>query len=110
MIAIQLKDGASFNPDEVYRWFMQQQKEGGMDPKWMPDYIRIIDKFSVTNTQKIMVRPFKKENFNLDSNPTMKIYFRQRGDNTYRLLTPDEFVKIKEAFKTNGREAVLSRN
>jgi hypothetical protein len=57
-----------------------------------------------------MVRPFKKENFNLDSNPTMKIYFRQRGDNTYRLLTPDEFVKIKEAFKTNDREAVLSRN
>ena len=110
MIAIQLKDGASFNPDEVYRWFMQQQKEGGMDPKWMPDYIRIIDKFSVTNTQKIMVRPFKKENFNLDSNPTMEIYFRQRGDNTYRLLTPDEFVKIKEAFKANGREAVLSQN
>jgi len=89
---------------------MQQQKEGGMDPKWMPDYIRIIDKFSVTNTQKIMVRPFKKENFNLDSNPTMEIYFRQRGDNTYRLLTPDEFVKIKEAFKANGREAVLSQN
>jgi hypothetical protein len=40
----------------------------------------------------------------------MKIYFRQRGDNTYRLLTYDEFVKIKEAFKTNSREAVLSRN
>jgi len=108
MITIELKEGAVFNPDEAYRWFIQQQKEGGMDPKWMPDYIRIIDKFSVTDTQKIIVRPFKKESFNLDVNPGMKIYFRQRGDNTYRLLTLEEFAKLKETFKANGREAVLS--
>lgn len=108
MITVQLKEGADFNPDEVYQWFVKQQKEGGMDPKWMPDYIRVIDKFHVTDTQKIIVRPFKKENFNLDANPNMKIYFRQRGDTTYRLLTPQEFAKIKEAFLSSGREALLS--
>ena len=79
-----------------------------MDPKWMPDYIRVVDKFTVTDTQKIIVRPFKRENFNLERDPSMKIYFRKRGDNTYRLLTTDEYHKIKEDFKTNGREAVLA--
>ncbi len=107
MITVQLKEGVAFDPDEVYRWFVRQQKEGGMDPKWMPDYIRVIDKFHVTDTQKIIVRPFKKENFNLEANPNMKIYFRQRGDQTYRLLTPEEFAKIKEDFRASGRETLL---
>lgn len=108
MVTVQLKDGASFNPDEVYARFMKEQKEGGMDPKWMPDYIRIIDKFTVTDTQKIIVRPFKRENFNLEKTPDMQIYFRQRGDTTYRKLTDDEFNKLKTDFKANGRESLLA--
>lgn len=107
MITVQLKDGVDFNPDDVYQWFMKQQKEGGMDPKWMPDYIRVVDKFPVTDTQKIMVRPFKREHFNIENNPNMQIYFRRRGDNTYRRLTPEEFNKLRDVFKTNGRETIL---
>jgi len=108
MITVQLKDGTDLHPDDVYQWFIKQQKEGGMDPKWMPDYIRVIDKFTVTDTQKIIVRPFKRENFNMEGNPSMRIYFRRRGDNTYRLLTPEEFKKIKEEFVINGRESILT--
>jgi len=107
MVTVQLKDGAVFNPDDAYAWFMKQQKEGGMDPKWMPDYIRIIEKFTVTDTQKIIVRPFKRENFNIEKTPSMQIYFRQRGDQSYRKLTADEFCKIKREFKANGRESIL---
>jgi len=108
MITVQLKDGVAFDPDKVYAWFIKQQKEGGMDPKWMPDYIRVIESFPVSNTQKIMVRPFKREHFDIEYNPGMQIYYRRRGDNTYRILTPDEFNKIKEAFKINGRETILA--
>ena len=107
MVTVQLKDGAAFNPDEVYAWYAKQQKEGGMDPKWMPDYIRVIDKFTVTDTQKVIVRPFKRENFNIEKTPGMQIYFRKRGDETYHKLTPEEFNKIKDVFKTNGRETIL---
>jgi fatty-acyl-CoA synthase len=107
MVTVQLKEGETFDPDEVYAWFMKQQKEGGMDPKWMPDYIRVIEKFSVTDTQKIIVRPFKREHFNIENNPGMKIYFRQRGDHTYHLLNPDEFNSIKDEFIKNGRQALL---
>jgi fatty-acyl-CoA synthase len=107
MVTVQLKDGVKFNPDDVYAWFAKQQKEGGMDPKWMPDYIRIVDKFTVTDTQKVIVRPFKRESFNIEKNPGMQIYFKKRGDKTYHKLTPDEFNKIKDDFKTNGRETIL---
>ena len=108
MITVQLKDGVAFDPDKVYAWFIKQQKEGGMDPKWMPDYIRVIESFPVTDTQKIMVRPFKREHFNLEGNPGMQIYYRKRGDDTYQRLTLDEFGKIKEAFRLNGRETILA--
>jgi len=107
MVTVQLKDGVEFNPDEVHSWFTKQQKEGGMDPKWMPDYIRIVDKFTITDTQKVIVRPFKRENFNIEKNPGMQIYFKKRGDATYHKLTPEEFNKIKDDFKTNGRETIL---
>jgi acyl-CoA synthetase (AMP-forming)/AMP-acid ligase II len=108
MITIQLKDGVAFEPDKVHSWFIKQQKEGGMDPKWMPDYIRVIEHFPVTDTQKIIVRPFKREHFDLECNPGMQIYYRKRGDDNYRRLTLDEFGKIKESFRSNGRETILA--
>lgn len=107
MITIQLKKGHVFNPDEVHSWLLKQQKEGGMDPKWMPDYIRIIDTFPVTDTQKIMVRPYKKDHFNMESNPDMQVYFRERGGATYHRLTREKFLELKDGFRKNGREALL---
>ena len=55
-----------------------------------------------------MVRPFKREHFDLEGNTGMQIYYRRRGDDTYRRLTLDEFGQIKEAFKFNGRETILA--
>jgi len=61
----------------------------------------------VSNTQKIIVRPFKRENFDLECNPGMQIYYRKRGDDTYRRLTLDELVK-SGGFQLNGRETILA--
>ena len=110
MIAIQLKEGECFSSDDAYEYFMAHQKESGMDPKWMPDYIRIVDSFPVTNTQKIVVRPFKKDNFNVEKNPDMQIYYRKRGDSTYHRLTPEKFQEIKECFIECGREELLRQS
>jgi len=110
MIAVQLKQGGRFDPDRVFAWYAKMQKEGGMDPKWMPDYIRIVDTFPVTDTQKIIVRPYKRENFNIESNPDMEIYYRVRGDNTYKKLTSERYQEIKRLFETNGRTALLTQN
>ena len=108
MVTVQLKKGHAFDPDEVHGWLVSQQKEGGMDPKWMPDYIRIIESFPVTDTQKIMVKPYKKEHFNLDRNPDMHIYYRERGGNTYHRMTKEKFLEIKDGFRKNGREGLLA--
>ncbi len=107
MVTVQLRKNCAFNPEDAHAWLLRQQKEGGMDPKWMPDYIRIIEYFPVTDTQKIMVRPYKKDYFNIEKNPDMKVYFRERGGTTYHPLTMDKFLEIKDGFKKNGRETFL---
>ena len=108
MVAIQLIRQDTFQPQDAFDWFMKQQKEGGMDPKWMPDYIRIIDSFSLTHgTQKILTRPLKRQHFNLEKHPDMEIYFRQRGDTTYQSLTLEAYEKIKKQFEKTERQDLL---
>lgn len=107
MVAIQLRKGEDFRPDEVHDWLLRQQKEGGMDPKWMPDFIRIIGEFPVTDTHKIVVRPYKREHYNIENNPEMLVYYRVKGDTTYRMLTHEKYREMKACFISNGRESLL---
>lgn len=107
MVTVQLMQGATFDPDTVYAWLMKQQKVGGMDPKWMPDFIRVIDQFPVTDTHKIVVRPYKREHYNIENTPGMRVYYRAKGDTTYHLLTPEKFQEMKTCFIANGRDALL---
>ncbi len=109
MVALKLKDETSFDPKASFEWFMRQQKDAGMDPKWMPDYVRIVDDFSLTETQKIVYRSLKSENFNIERHPGMRVYFRQRGDETFLPLTQEAFAAIKEHFTRTGREELLAR-
>jgi fatty-acyl-CoA synthase len=108
MAALQLRKGASFDPDKTFDCFMQMQEEGGMDPKWMPDYIRIVESFELTHqTQKILTRPLKRSHFNLEKFPDLEVYYRQRGDKTFKKLTPEAWAEIGKAFKETGRENLL---
>jgi len=108
MAAVKLKSNAKFDPKEAYNYFMRQQKEGGMDMKWMPDFIRIVEDFEMTHqTQKIVARTLKREHYNLEKVPDMEIFFRQRGDTQYRKLTDDEFEKLKKCFDETGRTNLL---
>ncbi len=107
MVALQMMKGASFDSQTAYDWFMLQQREGGMDPKWMPDYIRIVEEFSLTNTQKILVRPYKREHFNILTNPGMVIYNRQRGESAYHRLTAHRFNGIVSGFRETGRFSLI---
>jgi len=109
MIAVQMREGREFDPDRTFAWLMKQQEESGMDRKWMPDFIRVIDSFPLTNTNKIVVRPFKKEHYNLEDYPDMQVYHRERGDTTYTLMSPEKYKTIKEGFIKNGRESLLRR-
>ena len=64
--------------------------------------------YTASNEKQVLINyQFKRENFNIDKNPDMRIYFKKRGEATYHKLTPEEFNKIKDDFKTNGRQAIL---
>jgi len=107
MVTVQMREDAIFNPQRAFDWMIEQREKNGMDPKWMPDYIRVIKEFILTNTQKIMIRPFKREHFDIEARPDMEIYFQQRGDTTYHKLTPEAFEKIKTSFVEMQREGLL---
>lgn len=108
MVTIQLN--GPFDPKQIHDELIQEQKQGGMDPKWMPDYIRVLDEFPVTQTHKIVIRPLKQQHFQIERYPDMKVYFRQRGDTTYHPLTQETFSAIKEEFRKNGRLNLLEHN
>lgn len=109
MVAIQLNDPA-FDPKNFHEDLIQQQKQGGMDPKWMPDFIRIMDGFPVTSTHKILIRPLKQEHYHIERDPHMQVYFRERGDTAYRQLSPEAFAIMKEMFEQTGRAHLLETN
>lgn len=108
MIAVQLLQGTRFDPQSSFDWFMEQQRNGGMDPKWMPDYIRVIDSFPLTNTQKIVVRPYKRDHFNIRAVPDMEVYWRRRGDASYNPLIMERYQDIENEFSRTGRLQFLN--
>jgi len=108
MAALQLRDGASFDPQDAFDWLVAQQAHG-LDLKWMPDYIRVVDAMPMSPTEKIVVRQLKRTGFDLTAEPEAKIYFRQRGDTTYRAFGQHELEELTEAFRAAGRANLISR-
>ena len=52
-----------------------------MDRKWFPDFVRVVDEFEYTQTEKILVRNLKKLHFDRNRlGADAPIYWRQRGD------------------------------
>jgi fatty-acyl-CoA synthase len=86
-VALQLREGATFDPDGFHARLLERQRTGGMDPKWMPDFVRVEGVLPTTSTDKVLVRQLKREGFDLARRPEMVLYFRQRGDATYRRFT-----------------------
>ena len=68
MAALKLRAGASFDPQAFYDFCQEQVSHGSMDPKWVPDFVRVVQEFEYTQTQKILVRNLKKAHFDLKSN------------------------------------------
>lgn len=107
-VALQLREGEEFDPKATFDRFMQQQQNEGMDPKWMPDFIRVERELPLSTTQKVLVRHLKRQHFNLKANPDMVLYFRERGDDTYRRMTREDFDALRQQFAENGREHLLA--
>lgn len=108
MAALKLREGVDFDPKSFFEFCEKQIREGGMDRKWFPDFVRIVSDFEYTGTQKVLVRNLKKVHFD-PRRVRDPLWFRERGDTSYRPFTMAEFERLRVAFRAAEREQVLDR-
>lgn len=107
MAALLLREGARFDPQAFYAFCEQQVKHGGMDRKWIPDFVRIVSDFEFTQTQKILVRNLKRLHFDRRRLPDEPIFWRRRGDDRYRPFGAEDFERLREEFARSERLSQL---
>jgi len=109
MAALKMRDGAAFDPREFFDWCEGQVQGGGMDRKWMPDFVRLVEDFEYTQTQKVLVRNLKKVHFDLNRLAGETIYWRERGDAAFKPLTEQDYQRLRQQFAKAERLALLDR-
>ncbi len=109
MAALKMRDGAEFDPQGFFDWCEQQVTHGSMDRKWFPDFVRIVDDFEYTQTQKVLVRNYKKVHFDLNRIPDARIYWRRRGDTTFRPFRREDYEELRKEFAAQEKLDVLDR-
>jgi fatty-acyl-CoA synthase len=109
MAALKLREGAAFDPQEFFDYCQAMTSHGGMDPKWFPDFVRVVDEFEYTQTQKVLVRNLKRVHFDLRRLPGQAIFWRQRGDTRYRSFTKADFDELWRDFERSERTDLLDR-
>ena len=110
MTAVKLRPGAAFDPKGFFAWCEEQVGGASMDRKWFPDFVRLVDDFEYTQTQKVLVRNYKKTHFNLDRLPEgAPIYWRRRGDTAFKPLTQADYRQLREEFAAREKVDLLDR-
>lgn len=107
MAALLLREGASFDPEAFFAWCDRQCTEGAMDRKWFPDFVRLVDDFTFTQTQKILVRELKRDHFHRERLPDAPLFWRERGDRAYRVFTDADFAQLRTRFQDAERHTLL---
>jgi fatty-acyl-CoA synthase len=110
MAAIKLREGAEFKPKEFFLWCEAQVDGGSMDRKWFPDFVRIVQDFEYTETQKVLVRHLKATHFNRELLPAEPIYWRRRGDVEFRPFSKEDYAKLREQFAAAERVHLLDHH
>ncbi len=109
MIALKMRPGASFDPQMFFDHCERQVSHGGMDRKWFPDFVRVVDEFEFTQTQKILVRNLKADHFNRRRLADAALYWRERGDKTFKPFTAPHYESMRERFVAAERLQILER-
>jgi fatty-acyl-CoA synthase len=109
MAALKLEPGVRFDPQGFFDFCERQVVEGGMDRKWFPDFVRLVDDFEFTRTQKILVRNLKQDHFDRHRLTDEPIFWRTRGDTTFRPFTKDDYEGLRREFEAAERLRLLDR-
>ncbi len=109
MAALKLRRGARFDAKAFFDFCEELVTKGGMDRKWFPDFVRVVDEFEYTQTEKILVRNLKKVHFDRNRLPEEPLYWRRRGDAAFRPLTAEDYAGIRRTFAAAEKLDLLDR-
>jgi len=109
MSAMKMRDGAKFDPQAFFEWCEAQVNGASMDRKWFPDFVRLVDDFEYTQTQKVLVRNLKKVHFDRRRVPDEPIFWRERGDKAFKPFTAADFQRLQAEFVERERAELLDR-
>jgi hypothetical protein len=110
MAAIKLRDGAAFDAKGFFEWCDEQVRGASMDRKWFPDFVRIVRDFEFTQTQKVLVRNYKKSHFDLNRLPQGEpLFWRRRGDTAFKEFTAADYAELRKEFAAREKLELLDR-
>jgi fatty-acyl-CoA synthase len=107
MAALKLRAGAHFDPKGLFDFCESLVRNGGMDRKWFPDFVRVVDEFEYTQTEKVLVRNLKRVHFDRRRLADAPLYWRERGDTCFRPFTAEDFARLRGEFAVAERLALL---
>ena len=98
MVALQLT--APFHPD-AFAEFLGSQPDLG--PKWVPSFVRVVDRLPMTQTNKVVKRQLVTERWS-----TADPMWKRSPDGGYRAFTEADSEALLGEFRRHGREGLLS--
>ena len=100
MAGLQLRQGATFDPTAFAR-FIDDLPDVG--PKWRPRYVRVVEEFPTTGTNKIVKRTLVRQKYRRDLCGDDRLWIRDRGADAYRAFTSDDERALHDALDRAGR-------
>ncbi|MEY2588387.1 MAG: steroid-22-oyl-CoA synthetase [Acidimicrobiaceae bacterium] len=101
MAAIQQRDGTEFDP-LAFAAYVDGLAEVG--PKWRPRYVRVVEAFPMTGTNKIVKRTLVRQKYRRDLCGDDQLWVRDRGASGYRPFTADDEAALRAALRQAGRD------
>ncbi len=98
MAAVLLETGRLFDGPGFAEFLSAQ---GDLGTKWAPRYVRVVDDFPKTETNKILKRVLRQERWETDE----PVWVRDGAN--YRLMTGADRATVLKEFEARGRLAVL---
>jgi fatty-acyl-CoA synthase len=101
MAAVRMRDDTEFDPDG-FAAYVDALPEVG--PKWRPRYVRVVEEFPMTGTNKIVKRTLVREKLRRDLCGDDLLWVRDRGAETFRPFTGVDEDALKAELTRAGRE------
>jgi hypothetical protein len=80
-----------------------------MDRKWFPDFVRLVDEFEYTQTEKILVRNLKRAHFHPERAGRDPLFWRRRDDSAFQPFDAAAFAALRFEFAKAEKTDVLDR-